>query len=810
MIKQFFLFTLTIFTGASLLAQGNFDDYVFFDDSPTSTSYDPSWGFVNAPSTLERVGEKFPVDSEIYFQGENSLRLHWTSNPGGDWGFAVAEPGWPGHDVMQRDTLSFWVYSDSLMPSSQLPLVYLEDLNNEKTEKFSLTSYSDDIPDSQWTQLKVPLNIFYDAAQSADLGQIKTIFFGQDTADGNDHSLWLDEIRMYIGNPNDTEPPAVPTGIAAKGYQRHVDLEWTPNTEQDLQGYNIYRSRDNGPFIKVGYASREFHHSADYLGEADISASYRISAVDRNYNESELSPGISASTESMTDEELLTMVQEATFRFFWDYAHPVSGLTRERIPVSENLVTTGGSGFGVMAILVGIDRGFITREQGVERMQKILDFLDNAADRYHGAWSHWMNGTTGETIPFSTQDDGGDLVETAFMIQGLLAARAYFDGTEPDEQQIRQMITDLWESVEWDWYRRSEDSDVLYWHWSPNYEWAMNFPLRGWNETMITYILGVASPTYGVPAIMYEEGWAGSPSYDNGEEYYGHKLYVGNGTAGPLFFTHYSFLGFDPRYKKDAHANYFIHNRNQTLVNRAYCIENPGGYEGYGENSWGLTASEDPFGYLAHEPSEGRDNGTLTPTAALSSMPYTPEESMGVLKHFYREYGDELWGPLGYYDAINPSEDWASASYLAIDQGPIIIMIENHRSRLLWDLFMSNQEIRTALDSIGFVPDSTQVGIGVDPANPLEFKLEGNYPNPFNPQTTIRFTIPRPSEVSIAIYNIRGELVEIVAERLFSTGSHEVTWTPGNVEQKFYSSGIYFYRVSTPEKEKAGKMLLLK
>lgn len=810
MYKKIWIFILITGIAVSGISQEDYDDYIFFDDSPTTTSYDPSWGYVNSPSTLERVGDKFPVDSDTYFQGENSLRLHWTSKPGGDWGFAVAEPGWPGHDVTQRDTLSFWTYSDTLLSASQLPLIYLEDLSNEKTEKFSLSPYTTDIPDSQWTQIKVPLNIFYNAANNADLTRIKTIFFGQDTADGIEHTLWLDEIRMYIGNPSDTEPPVVPSNLSAEGYEQHIDLRWTPNTEDDLQGYNIYRSQSGGPYERVGYASRELHHYPDFVGETNLSASYKIAAIDRNYNESGLSGEISATTGIMTDQELLTMVQEATFRYFWDYAHPVSGLIRERIPVSENLVTTGGSGFGVMAILVGVERGFITREQGIERMHKILDFLANTADRYHGAWSHWMNGTTGETIPFSTQDDGGDLVETAFMIQGLLAAREYFDGAATAEQEIRQSITDLWESVEWDWYRRTESSEVLYWHWSPNYDWAMDFPLRGWNETMITYILGIASPTHGIPASMYEEGWAGSASYENDGEYYGYELFVGNGTAGPLFFTHYSFLGFDPRYKKDAYANYFIHNRNQTLVNRAYCMENPGDYEGYGENSWGLTASEDPFGYLAHEPTGGLDNGTLTPTAALSSMPYTPEESMGVLKHFYREFGDRLWGPLGYYDAINPTENWTSASYLAIDQGPIIIMIENHRSELLWDLFMSNPEIQTALGEIGFIPDSTEVGIPDDPARPAEFSLQGNYPNPFNPGTTIRFTLPKSARVIIDIYNVQGKLVDRVSRKGAAAGTHEVQWVPDNTDGQTVGSGIYFYRVYTPEFHATGKMLLLK
>lgn len=808
-MKKITLLLIILSFGTFSFAQTGGEDYVFFDDSPTTTSYDPSWGFVESPSELKRVGEKFPVDSDIFFQGNNSLRLHWTSRAGGDWGIAVAEPGWVGHDVTQRDTLTFWVFSDSLIQDDHMPLIYLEDLNNQKTEKMSLTSYTSDITDSQWTQIKVPLRIFDDAAQNADLTQIKTIFYGQDVADSIEHTLWLDEIRMYIGNPTDTTAPAIPAGLTAEGYDSHVTVSWEPNTDDDLMGYKISRSRNGGVFTQVGYVGKEFHHFADFLGEPGVNATYKIKAVDENYNESEFTGEISTSTEAMTEEEILTMVQEATFRYFWDYAHPISGLTRERIPVSENLVTIGGSGFGVMAIMVGIERGFITRTQGADRLLQIVNFLETA-DRFHGAWPHWMNGTTGEVIPFSSQDDGGDLVETAFMIQGLLAARQYFDGSGDTESQIRTQITSLWESVEWEWYRQSENSDVLYWHWSPNYEWAMDFPLRGWNETMITYLLAIASPTHGIPASMYHDGWAGNVDYENNESFYGYELYVGNGTAGPLFFTHYSFLGFDPRYKKDDYANYFKHNRNQTLVNRAWCIENPGGYDGYDENTWGLTASEDPFGYLAHEPSSGRDNGTITPTAALSSMPYTPDESKAAMMNFYHNYGDDIWGGLGFKDAFNPTEDWVSASYLAIDQGPIIAMIENYRSQLIWDNFMANPEIQSMLDDIGFVPDSSEVGLADDPTQPHRFQLIGNYPNPFNTKTTIAFELPQKQNVTVEILDIRGQTVDRIELRKADAGYHEVQWQGQNNAGESVSSGMYFYQLRTDTRSATKKLLLLK
>ncbi len=798
-----FIFTLM------LTAQDDYADYVFFDDSPTETSYDPSWGYVNAPSELERVGEKFPVVTDPVFQGDNCLKLHWTSRSGGDWGIAVAAVGWPGHDVNLRDTLSFWVYSDTILPDQNLPLIYLEDLSNEKTEKFGLSDYTDDITDSLWTQIKVPLDIFKNNPSSADLTRIKTIFYGQDEADGVEHRLYLDEIRMYIGAQNDTTPPDTPSNLAAEGYFKHVDLQWDANSETDLKGYNIYRSLNGGNYEQVGYVSQDIPMYSDFIGESGVSVSHKITAMDENYNESDFSGEVAATTRDFSDAELLTMVQEATFRYFWDFAHPVSGLTRERTPGDTNVVTIGGSGFGVMAVLVGIERGFITREQGAQRILKVVNFLSEA-DRFHGVWSHWMNGNTGAVIPFSQYDDGGDLVETAFMIQGLLAARQYFNRENENEQQIDSLITDLWESVEWDWYRRSATSNYLYWHWSPNYGWEMNFPLIGPNETMITYLLGIASPTHSIPAQLYEDGWASSSNYENGDTFYGYKLWVGWDYGGPLFFAHYSFLGFDPREKKDSHCNYFNNNRNHTLINRAWCIDNPGGYEGYSDSCWGLTASDDPFGYLAHEPTSDRDNGTITPTAALSSFPYTPEESMDALKHFYNVHGEKLWGAFGFKDAFNMAHDWYAGSYLAIDQGPIIVMIENYRTSLLWEHFMANPEIQPMLDAIGFVPDTVTTLDPLTMPKSKKFQLLGNYPNPFNPQTRIRFYLPHTSEVKVTIYDVRGVMINRLAGGHYPAGYQEIEWNSRDVHGEAVGSGIYFYAIQTAHHSAVGKMLLTK
>lgn len=398
------------------------------------------------------------------------------------------------------------------------------------------------------------------------------------------------------------------------------------------------------------------------------------------------------------DEELLTLVQRQTFRYFWDHAHPASGMARER-NTSGDIVTSGGTGFGLMALIVGIERNFITRSQGVGRMESILDFLETA-DRFHGAWPHWMNGNTGAALPFSNDDNGGDLVETSLLMQGLLTFRQYLNASNPTEQQLIGRINALWESVEWDWYRRG-GQEVLYWHWSPDKEWAMNLRIQGWNESLITYVLGAASPTHSIPASVYHEGWARNGNMRNGGSYEGIVLPLGTEYGGPLFFSHYSFLGIDPRSLGDRYADsYWAQNVNHTLINRNYCIRNPRNFVGYSDECWGLTASDNHQGYSAHSPTN--DLGVITPTAALSSFPYTPEESMRALKFFYYTMGDRLWGDYGFYDAFNITEGWVASSNLAIDQGPIIIMIENHRSNLLWDLFMSSPEVKEGMKKLGF------------------------------------------------------------------------------------------------------------
>jgi len=400
----------------------------------------------------------------------------------------------------------------------------------------------------------------------------------------------------------------------------------------------------------------------------------------------------------ISTDELLTKVQQQTFKYFWDFGHPESGLARERNTSGET-VTSGGSGFGIMAIPVGISRGFITRAQGFTRVEKIVDFLKNKAVRVKGAFSHWINGTTGAIIPFSADDNGADIVETSYLIMGLLTAREYFDGTGADETALRAKITTLYNEVEWDWFRRGSQN-ILYWHYSTDKGWAINLPIRGWNECLVTYVLAISSPTHGVPNSVYTNGWKGDPAFANGNTHYGYNLPLGPAMGGPLFFSHYSFMGIDPTGLKEGGIDYSVQTKNHTLINRAYCIANPKAWYGYSDSCWGLTASDIKNGYTASSPTN--DGGYIAPTAALSSMPYTPAESLAALDFFYYKLGDKIFKDYGFVDAFSLHEGWFAASTLAIDQGPIIAMIENYRTGLLWSLFMKSPEVKAGMNGLGF------------------------------------------------------------------------------------------------------------
>jgi exo beta-1,2-glucooligosaccharide sophorohydrolase (non-reducing end) len=721
------LVAAAIFTcGGVAQADTDYYRHSFFDNSLTRDAYFYSSGKPSAPSSLELVNGKLPVETQNFYTPPNALRLNWQSARGGGWDAEIRVVNFRNREInFIGDTLYLWCFAAKEIAAQDLPLIRLLDVGGNFSGPLKLAAFSGAVPAGRWLQIKIPLSRFPSASIHAfEPHHLRSIVFSQGIADGAPHTLIVDEIT--IDGPQTAapgNPPLAATNVRAKGYERHVDVSWDAVAANSVERYIVYRSFDGKTFQPIGMQVRGINRYTDFIGKPDQKVSYRVAASDRHYRQSRLSEAASASTKQLTDDELLTMLQEECFRYYWEGAHPKSGMTLENIPGDDRIVATGASGFGIMALIVGVDRGFITREQGLDRLTKITTFLKNAP-RYHGVWSHFMDGNTGKSLPvFDMFDSAGDLVETAFLMEGLLAARQYFNGPSEREKSLYQNISQLWNTVEWDWYRRSPQGDALYWHWSPDFSWHIDHRITGFNEAQIIYLLGIASPTHAVPADLYYTGWAGDSKaavdyrkdwsnseegdqYVNGHTYDGIKLGVGVGSGGPLFFAHYSYMGFDPHFS-DRYTNYFENNRNLALINRAYCIRNPKHFKGYAANCWGLTASDGSSGYGAHAPNPQDDDGTMTPTGALASFPYTPDASMAALKHFYRDLGDPLWDIYGPRDAFDLNTNWYSPIYMGLNQAPITVMIENYRTGLIWRLFMSNPEIKLMLDRIGFKAGTT-------------------------------------------------------------------------------------------------------
>ena len=707
-------------------ADQHYSQEVFFDTSLSPGYYTCAHGTQSAPSTLKLIDGHLPVETAEYISGPNALELSWQSQPNGGWDAQIDVPQWRNRTIeWAGQTLYLWLWSNEEIAAADLPRIAFADHNDSHTAPLPLGSFTSPLKAQRWTRIKIPLAEFKSTTVTPFTPtRLTSIILTQSTADAKPHSLYIDDIRIE-SDQQTTHPPAAPTALEAKAYERHIDLHWKAPVDSasaaSIAQYVIYRSLNGSPYKAIGVQRYGVDRYSDYLGDPNATASYQISARTSALAESAKTTPVTATTHTMTDDELLTMVQEANFRYYWEAAEPVSGMARESQPGVDDLIATGASGFGIMAIVTGTNRGFITREEAVDRMLRITGFLARA-DRFHGAWSHFISGQTGHTIAlFGIYDNGADIVETSFLMQGLLTARQYFSHEDTKERELRDRINTLWRGVEWDWFRATPKRDALYWHWSPDYAFHIAFRLEGWNETMITYLLAVASPTHSVPPSLYATGYtheragpANSGLTDDSGAVYGIKhTYFGipleqgyvKGSPGPLFFTQYSFLGYDPRGVRDKFTNYFRNNRNESLVSQAYSVANPGHFKGYGADSWGLTAVDGPDDrYHEYKPFV-EDDGTLAPTGAVSAYAYTPEQSLAAIKHWYRDLGAQLWSIYGFRDSFNEQQNWYSPITMGLNQAPQTVMIENGRTGLIWKTFMSSPEIRPMQQAIGLVPD---------------------------------------------------------------------------------------------------------
>lgn len=697
-------------------------DFVLFDSYLLPGEYLYSKTESSGPSWVCNLSGKLPVRTEPAFTPGSSIELSYVSHSGGNWKATLQKHPIRGIDdwdngvfIQTKPTpykkpafFQFQLYSKNT-GRAEMPKIALL-LKGEKEAKTSnyvdIGPFAKGSDDSGWSLVKVPITAFRDPITAAE--QVQGVVFEQSVADEKTHNLFIDQVEIRPQDEIAMKKDLKPELVEAKGYERHVDLKWNSPTDPGVEGVIIERSKDGNSFTPVAYKQKLMSRCADWVGDQFGDYHYRVRFLGFDGSKSAASEIMHTSTKPFNDEQLLDMVQEACSRYYWDGAESNSGLTLESIPGDPNMIATGASGFGIMSLVVAADRGFITRDQMAERMRKILNYLERQ-DHFHGAMAHYYDGRSGHPVLFFGPDDnGGDMVETSFLMQGLLTARQFFNKESEDEKAIRQRITKLWEAVEWNWYRKTPDSPYMLWHWSPTVGYKISHSLIGWNETMITYMLAIASPTHPIPAEMYYSGWASQEKgaqeyrgnaagkmYTNGDIYYGQRLPVAGFTGGPMFFTHYNFLGVDPHGLKDKYTEYFENCKAIGTINLRYCEINPGKHLGYGSDAWGLTASDGPWGYNPDEPRTECDKGKITPTGALASMPYLPAESMNALKNYYRNQGSFLWGEYGFRDAYSPEQNWVNDLYMGLNQGPIVVMIENYRTGRPWKLFGSNPEIES-------------------------------------------------------------------------------------------------------------------
>lgn len=796
-IKKY-LFLLIFLNG--FIYVGNAQEVYIFTEGTDNTFYDQGIVDVNKlgesnfeythPPGGPQWNDKVPC-STTAFKGENALKFNYTSAANGNWQVSIYRKNWTIADISSMDSLSFYVFSGTTLPQNALPLIGLK--AEKKSGSGDLTSalykledYNNSVVPNVWTEIKIPLQIFFENDTELNFQKIKGVVFNQSEKNGNSRLFYIDEIRAF---KNLSEIPKVEE-FSAQGFDSHAELNWVHPLE-DLT-YLISASFNAGQSFELR-AETTNNYYLDFVPEQAKNSNviYRIVATASG---KESAPTETTSEiKDFSDDELLDMVQRYTFRYFWEGAHQTTGMALERSNGNGRTAASGATGMGLLAMIVAHERAYKPKEEVKDRILKILDFLEKC-DRHHGAWSHWYNADTYRTQAFSTKDDGGDIVETSFVAQGLIGLKNYFTAADEKSIQIREKSDKLWREIEWNWYRKNNEN-VLYWHWSPKYNFEMNMKVRGWNECLVTYVMAASSADYGITKEVYEQGWAKNGNMVNQRSFYDYEISLSPNWGGPLFWIHYSHLGINPKNLSDQYANYWKEHVNTAKIHSEYSIENPLGHKNYSDKCWGLTASDDPAGYTAHQPMNN-DNGTISPTAALASMPYTPEETMKALKYFYRERGKDLFGIYGPYDAFNDNLNWVKEAYLGIDQGPIVVMIENYRTGLLWQMVMKDTEVQAGLDKLGF---QYEVPTTVNKIEKLNDFLV--YPNPASEKFFVVLPVQN-HEFELKMFNINGVQIK---NRSFEKSKDEFVIDCSNLK-----NGIYFIQITNGKNQQTQKLIVNK
>lgn len=806
-----YLLLLIIFS-VTVISQTKPDLVIFDEDDPIGAGYyDASFGIKSGSSTLTLggAGDKLIIETANHYSGINSGLLEWKSAAGGDWSLYIASINWATRDASGYDSLIMYVDSRGAIAASNLPKIGLESNTQQLSSLINLGDFFSSGTDADtvtWQRVSIPLTAFKPYNLFA-LSAFKDVNFHQGTADNVQHTMWVDNIRI-VSNANipDTTLPSSPKRVVTRSGDKSIVLHWNLNPEKNLLGYNVYRATSaSGPFTKLTSSALPLPSFAD-LAVINVQAyTYYVRAVNSNQVEGANSDTVTVIPQSFAnDDAFLNYIEQTAFDYFWYEANPTTGLIKDR-SAPNVAASIASAGFGLTAIGIGADRGWITRAEGRDRTLTTLNTFwtgpqgvdSTGTIGYNGWFYHFLDMNT------ATRDGLSELssIDTGLLLAGILYSKQYFNGSDSTETKIRALADSIYNRIDWNWMRNGGSSLTMGWH--PGSGPGSGFIGARWigyNEAMILYIMGIGAPVNPLPPSAWD-AWTSGYQW---RTYYGYS-YV----YYPALFTHqYSHCWVDFRniadgYMKAQGSTYFENSRRATLAQREYCIANPGSFVGYGANFWGLTASDDPNGYKEHGAPNGYDNGTIAPTAAGGSIPFAPEACIPALRYMYDQYRTSIWTGYGYRDAFNLSVNpaWWDADMIGIDQGPIIIMAENYRTQSVWNTFMKEKIITDGLQRSGFTTVTD-----VAKANPPKsYSLEQNYPNPFNPTTVIRYNLSKQNLTFLKVYDLLGREIATLVARIQDAGGYAVSFDASQVP-----SGVYFYTLKSGEYFSVKKMLLIR
>ncbi|MFH1258213.1 MAG: glucoamylase family protein [Elusimicrobiota bacterium] len=492
----------------------------------------------------------------------------------------------------------------------------------------------------------------------------------------------------------------------------------------------------------------------------------------------------------LTDDELLELVERRAFDFFWEEANPSNGLIKDRAnnftPDDYAVASIASVGFGLTAICIADARGWISSEEAYDRVLTTLrTFRNGGVESVEGFFYHFLDMNTGQRA----WDCELSSIDTTLFLAGALYAGRYFRGTP-----VETLAREIYEQVDWQWMAHNRSNYFVDMGWQNPTDGFLNIYWNSYNEGILLYFLAIGSPTHPIDSDVWK--FIGRPVGSYGEYNF---VYVGQNS---LFAHQYPYLWLNLKNRKDGKGyDYFDNSRKATLANRQYCIDNQASFSTYGTNSWGITACDGPDGYKAYTaPPTGsliKDDGTIAPTAAGGSLIFTSTESIAVLRNFYQTYSEttnRLWGRYGFSDAFNlsvSSAGWFGQDVIGIDQGAILLAIENYRSGLVWDDFMKIDCIQTAMSKLNFTSE-----FDVTPSQPISgaFTVK-SYPNPFylskNKTNTISYRVAEEGPVKLRVYSLSGQLIREWDQGRQAVGEYKFGWSGENESNELIASGIY-------------------